>query len=303
MANTTNYKFNLPVVGGDQNNWGGYLNENWSKIDSLLYGASYTDTDSNTVEKIQPDLDEGNWAVNGTAVAATGAELNKLSGFNGTTAELNILAGATTTTAELNILAGATPTTAEVNTLDGDTAATATTLVDADRLIVNDDGTMVQVALSDVKTYLGDPSDAAITLTAGNALTGGGTINLNQTAASTVTFDHDDTSSQASVSNSGGAVVQSVTLDDYGHVTALTSATVPSSLTSNISTTTASFANNTLTTVSLGSSFAGAFYLLLFGASGQNLQFEVGNLDSNGSMQKSVSSSGGSTPGTLIGFK
>ena len=290
MANTTNYKFNLPVVGGDQNNWGGYLNENWSKIDSLLYGASYTDTDSNTVEKIQPDLDEGNWAVNGTAVAATGAELNKLSGFNGTTAELNILAGAT-------------PTTAEVNTLDGDTAATATTLVDADRLIVNDDGTMVQVALSDVKTYLGDPSDAAITLTAGNALTGGGTINLNQTAASTVTFDHDDTSSQASVSNSGGAVVQSVTLDDYGHVTALTSATVPSSLTSNISTTTASFANNTLTTVSLGSSFAGAFYLLLFGASGQNLQFEVGNLDSNGSMQKSVSSSGGSTPGTLIGFK
>ena len=125
---------------------------------------------------------------------------------------------------------------------------------------------------------------------------------MNQTAASTVTFDHDDTSSQASVSNSGGSVVQSVTLDDYGHVTALTSATVPSSLTSNISTTTASLSQHVLTTISLGSSFSGAFYLLFFRASGQNLNFEVGTLDTNGSMQKQVSNSEGADA-TLIGFK
>ena len=43
----------------------------------------------------------------------------------------------------------------ELNTVaDGDTAATATTLVDADRVVVNDDGTMVQVAMSDVQTYV-----------------------------------------------------------------------------------------------------------------------------------------------------
>ena len=43
----------------------------------------------------------------------------------------------------------------EINTVaDGGTAATATTLADADRLVVNDDGTMVQVALTDLKTYL-----------------------------------------------------------------------------------------------------------------------------------------------------
>ena len=43
----------------------------------------------------------------------------------------------------------------EINTVaDGNTAATSTTLVDADRVPVNDDGTMVQVALSDFKTYM-----------------------------------------------------------------------------------------------------------------------------------------------------
>ena len=42
----------------------------------------------------------------------------------------------------------------ELNIVDGDTAATSTALVDADRIVVNDDGTMAQVALSDFKTYM-----------------------------------------------------------------------------------------------------------------------------------------------------
>ena len=44
----------------------------------------------------------------------------------------------------------------ELNIVDGDTSATATTLVDADRVVVNDDGTMVQVAMTDVATYVSD---------------------------------------------------------------------------------------------------------------------------------------------------
>ena len=36
--------------------------------------------------------------------------------------------------------------------------------------------------------------------------------------------NHDDTSSQASVNNSGSNFIQDITLDDYGHVTAITSA-------------------------------------------------------------------------------
>jgi hypothetical protein len=55
--------------------------------------------------------------------------------------------------------------------MDGGTSATSTTLADADRLVTNDNGTMVQVALSDVKTYLSsagfsteDPTALAIAL-------------------------------------------------------------------------------------------------------------------------------------------
>jgi len=62
-------------------------------------------------------------------------------------------------------------TAAELNIIDGNTSATGTTLVDADRLVANDDGTMKQVALTDVKTYLtsagfssDDPTALAIAL-------------------------------------------------------------------------------------------------------------------------------------------
>jgi hypothetical protein len=86
-------------------------------------------------------------------------------------AELEILDGATVTTDELNILDGVTATATELNIIDGDTSASSTTLVDADRVITNDNGTMKQVALSDVKTYLTsagfsseDPTALAIAL-------------------------------------------------------------------------------------------------------------------------------------------
>ena len=60
----------------------------------------------------------------------------------------------TATPAEINILDGVTSTTTELNILDGNTSATSTTLVDADQFIVNDNGQMVQVALSDLQTYI-----------------------------------------------------------------------------------------------------------------------------------------------------
>ena len=45
-------------------------------------------------------------------------------------------------------------TAAEINLLDGDTSATSTSIVDADRVIVNDAGTMKQVAFSDIAIYI-----------------------------------------------------------------------------------------------------------------------------------------------------
>jgi len=104
-------------------------------------------------------------------VTSTAAELNILDGVTSTAAELNILDGVTSTAAELNILDGVTTTATELNIMDGDTAASSTTLVDADRVVTNDAGTMKQVALSDLKTYLSsagfsteDPTALAIAL-------------------------------------------------------------------------------------------------------------------------------------------
>ena len=93
------------------------------------------------------------------------------SGANVTFAGTVTIGSAGISEAELEILDGATATTAELNIIDGDTSATSTTLVDADRVVTNDAGTMKQVALSDVKTYLSsagfssdDPTALAIAL-------------------------------------------------------------------------------------------------------------------------------------------
>ena len=70
------------------------------------------------------------------------------------------------------------------------------------------------------------PNNATITVSAGGGLTGGGNFTTDQAANETITVSHADTSSQASVNNSGNTFVQDVTLDGYGHVTGLASATV-----------------------------------------------------------------------------
>ena len=58
-----------------------------------------------------------------------------------------------TSTAELNILDGVTATASEINIIDGDTSASSVTIVDADQIILNDGGTMKQVAVSALNTY------------------------------------------------------------------------------------------------------------------------------------------------------
>ena len=78
------------------------------------------------------------------------AELDELATMSSGTA--SALADLTGT--EVQILDGATVSTAELNIIDGSTSATSTTLATADRMVINDNGTMVQVALSDLVTFL-----------------------------------------------------------------------------------------------------------------------------------------------------
>ena len=47
-----------------------------------------------------------------------------------------------------------TSTATELNIVDGGTSATSTTIADADRVVLNDNGTMVQAAVTDLSTYV-----------------------------------------------------------------------------------------------------------------------------------------------------
>ena len=65
-----------------------------------------------------------------------------------------------------------TSTGAELNIIDGGTSATSTTVVDADRVVFNDDGTMKQVAVTDMSTYYNaNAFDAPSAITSTGTLT------------------------------------------------------------------------------------------------------------------------------------
>ena len=168
--NTTGPKFELKLGSNHED----------LQVDQLIAASLDISGDVDVDGTLETDA----LSINGTTVTSTAAELNILDGVTSTatelnildgvtstTAELNILDGVTSTTAELNILDGVTSTAAELNIMDGNTSASSTTLVDADRVVTNDNGTMKQVALSDVKTYLSsagfsteDPTALAIAL-------------------------------------------------------------------------------------------------------------------------------------------
>jgi len=126
-----------------------------------------------------------------TAITSTPAELNILDGVTATTSELNIMDGVTATTAELNIMDGVTATATELNIMDGDTSATSTTVVDADRVVLNDNGTMKQVAVTDLSAYFDDEITAMPNLVTTGALNSGsitsgfGSINNGSSAITT----------------------------------------------------------------------------------------------------------------------
>ena len=124
-------------------------------------------------------------------IAATTVDINGNVDISGTLT----IGGAGISEAELEILDGATVTTAEINIMDGDTSASATTVVDADRVVFNDAGTMKQVAVTDLAAYFDDEitampnlvTTAATTvgaLNSGSITSGFGTID---TGSSTIT--------------------------------------------------------------------------------------------------------------------
>ena len=166
---------------------------------NLTFGNADTDSITITADvasHITPDTDDtydlGSSTKKWRDIYIDGTAYLDAINFNGTAitataAELNIMDGVTSTTAELNILDGVTATTTELNIMDGDTAATSTTLADADRVVVNDNGTMKQVALTDFETYF----ESAIDTISGNlTVTGDLTISGDDLVMATNTAGH-----------------------------------------------------------------------------------------------------------------
>jgi hypothetical protein len=109
--------------------------------------------------------------IGGTNVTSTAAELNLLDGVSGLVqADLTKLAAVDSTAAELNIV-------------DGGTSATSTTVADADRVVLNDNGTMVQVAMTDIKTYIGGGTSWQAVKTSNFTASAGQGVFCNTTSA------------------------------------------------------------------------------------------------------------------------
>lgn len=158
--------------------YGKYVESSTTKYAGLFYDASTDNTfrlftDSQTAPSTTVNTGATGYAAAGLVVAGLTASSITI----GSTA-------VTATAAELNILDGVTATAAELNIMDGGTSATSTTLADADRVVVNDNGTMKQVALTDFETYFESALDTLSNVTTVGTLgslgvTGDLTVNTN----------------------------------------------------------------------------------------------------------------------------
>jgi cytoskeletal protein CcmA (bactofilin family) len=113
-----------------------------------------------------------------------------------------------------------TSTAAELNIVDGGTSATSTTLADAERVVVTDNGTMVQVALTDFETYFESALDTLSnvttigTLDSGAISSGFGNIDIGSSTANFGATTVDSLSaSDGNITNVGDIALDSISAD------------------------------------------------------------------------------------------
>ena len=162
---------NLTVTGTTTLN-GGTLTLGDAATDNVVFGA---DVNSSIIPNTDNTYDLGSTGQRWKDAYVDGIAYIDTINFNGT--------AITSTAAELNIV-------------DGDTSASAVTVVDADRVVLNDGGTMKQVAVTDLAAYFDDEitampnliTTAATTvgvLNSGSITSGFGTIDTGASAITT----------------------------------------------------------------------------------------------------------------------
>ena len=181
---------------------------NGGAIDAVTIGTN------SAVTELQVD----NININGNTITSTDSNGDITLTPNGT-GEVNIAAG------NLNYAGTAVVTTgAELNILDGGTSATGTTLVAADRVVVNDAGTMVQVAMSDFETFMESNLDTLNSVTSASSLATVGALNAGSITSGFGAIDNGSSAITTTGTITGGAV----TVDDIslnGKVLTMTGST------------------------------------------------------------------------------
>ena len=195
---------NTSVAGVDSVDW--YSANNTLQIltgDGSTFNAvidTFTDISANSITTewlhVNNDLSvNGDIIVDGTVdgrdIAADGLKLD------------GIEPGATADQTGAEILALLLP-------VDGDGS-----LLDADFLDGLEAQDIIDQAVLEANSNIGT---ATITLTAGDAIAGGGTFSVNQVSNSEITFNHDDTSSVANTAVGNNQIISSIDFDTFGHV-------------------------------------------------------------------------------------
>ena len=200
---------------------------------SITSGFGTIDTGSSTITTTGlitgGSLDIDDVVINGTTIGHTDDTdlLTVASGLLTIAGEISVTTldiggtNVTSTAAELNILDGVTATATELNIIDGDTTASSTTVADADRVVLNDNGTMKQVAVTDLSAYFDDEITAMPnlvttgTLNSGAISSGFGNIDIgssNLTATGTISLGATSFNDNA-ITNVGDIALDSISAD------------------------------------------------------------------------------------------
>jgi hypothetical protein len=149
---------NAPEVGADEDTWGDTLNGILREIDDRLSGDA----------QMRPDLEEGEWAIDGVSVTATAAEINLLAGVTSLDSY--------TLPAGLAAFDALTNTGLLVRT--GTNTYAARVLTAGDGLAVTNGGGLAGNPLVSVNSSVVRTSRQVAT---GGGLTGGGDLSANRT--------------------------------------------------------------------------------------------------------------------------